>query len=173
MYCSPQECAEYLAKHRLRDKAAGKPVVIVPLVLYTDDTSGNNSKKWHLFNSWSILLAGLPHSHNSQLGNIHFICCSDRVSVLDMAEPIVEQLLDLERDGTVLYHAHLDCQVLVVAPVLCILADNPRASEVVNHLRGSPVKFCRMCMVMLSVKVCMINTCIALTRLTETQHHQQ
>ena len=130
-------------------------------MLYTDDTSGNKSKKWHLFNSWSIVLAGLPHSHNSQLGNIHFICCSDRVSVLDMAEPIVEQLLDLERDGTVLYHAHLDCQVLVVAPVLCILADKP---EVVNHLQGSPVKFCRMCMVMLSVKVCMINTCIALTR---------
>ena len=87
MYCSPQECAEYLAKHCLRDKAAGKPVVIV---LYTDDTSGNKSKKWHLFNSWSILLAGLPHSHNSQLGNIHFICCSDRVSVLEIAEPIVD-----------------------------------------------------------------------------------
>ena len=71
-----QECAEYLAEHRLRDKAAGKPVVTVPLVLYTDDTSG---RTWHLFNSWSIRLAGLPRSHNSQLGNIHFVCCSDSV----------------------------------------------------------------------------------------------
>jgi hypothetical protein len=72
------------------DKSAGKPVVM----LYTDDTSGNRSKKWHLFNSWSVLLAGIPRKQNSQLSKIHFLSCSDSVSVLDMAEPIAEELLD-------------------------------------------------------------------------------
>jgi hypothetical protein len=131
------------------DKSAGKPVVM----LYTDDTSGNRSKKWHLFNSWSVLLAGIPRKQNSQLSKIHFLSCSDSVSVLDMAEPIAEELLDLERKGTVVYDAHLDCQVLVVAPLLCVLADNPRASEVVSHLRGAAAKFCRMCMVILSQNI--------------------
>ena len=149
----PQECSEYLTRHRLADKAEGKPVVTVPLVLYTDDTSGNKSKKWHLFNSWNCLLAGLPRKQNTQLSNIHFVCCSDRVSVLEMAQPIVEELLDLEREGITIYDAHLDCEVLAITPVLCILADNPRASEVVSHLRGAATKFCRMCMVRLQYYV--------------------
>ena len=62
-----QECSEYLASHRLKQRAAGRPVVMVPLILYTDDTSGNKSKKWHCFNSWSVLLAGLPREMNTQL----------------------------------------------------------------------------------------------------------
>ena len=95
------QCAEYLAEHRLRDKAAGKPVVTLPLVLYTDETS---QKRGTYSTAGAVVLLG-SCSHNSQLGNIHFVCCSDRVSVLDM---IVEQLLDLERDGTMLYDAHLD-----------------------------------------------------------------
>ena len=41
--------------------------------------------------------------------------------------------------------------VLVIAPVLAVMGDNPRASEVAGHLTGSPNKFCRQCMV---------NTCI-------------
>ena len=137
----------YLEPHSLRGRAAGKPVVTVPLVLYTDDTSGNRSKKWNLFNSWNVLLAGLPRRLNSQMSNIHFLSCSDTVSVLDMAEPIADELMHLENEDVVVYDAHLDCDVLVVAPLLCIISDNPRSSEVVNHLRGAASKFCRMCMV--------------------------
>ena len=45
----------YLEPHPLKDKAEGKPVVLLPLVLFTDDTSGNKSKKWHKFDSWSVI----------------------------------------------------------------------------------------------------------------------
>ena len=138
---------EYLAPHPLREKASGRPVVMVPLILYSDDLSGNRSKKWHLFNAWNVMLAGLPTKLNACLSNIHFLTCSDSVSVLEMAEPIVEELLHLEREGTEVYDAHLQCNVLAVAPLLCAISDNPRASEMVNHLRGAASKFCRMCMV--------------------------
>ncbi len=66
-------------------KAAGRPVVMLPLLLFSDDTSGNRSKKWHKFDSWSVLFAGLPRHENMK--NIHFICCSDAVSALDMVVP--------------------------------------------------------------------------------------
>ena len=46
-----QKTIEYLAPHPLKDKADGKPVVMLPLVLFSDDTSGNRSKKWHKFES--------------------------------------------------------------------------------------------------------------------------
>ncbi len=120
---------------------------MLPLVLYSDDTSGNKSKKWHLFDSWSVLLAGMPREANAKLPNIHFLCCSDSVSVLEMAEPIAKELVSLETEGAEAYDAHLRRTVLIVAPVMCAIADNPRASEMVNHLRGAARKFCRMCTV--------------------------
>ena len=43
------------------------------------------------------------------------------------------------------YDAYLECEVLLVAPLLCVICDNPRASEVLNHLKGAASKFCRMC----------------------------
>ena len=82
---------------------------------------------------------------NTKLTNIHFLSCSDKAALLEMAEPIAEQLLQLEREGMVVYDAHLECEVLLVAPLLCVICDNPRASEVVNHLKGAASKFCRLC----------------------------
>ena len=37
--------------------------------------------------------------------------------------------------------------VLVVAPVLAIMCDNPRVSQIVGHMTGRPSKFCRVCLV--------------------------
>lgn len=128
-------------------KAAGRPVVMLPLLLFSDDTSGNRSKKWHKFDSWSVLFAGLPRHENMKIKNIHFICCSDVVSALDMAVPLSHELQDLEMHGVDAYDSVMKKHVLVVAPLMCILADNPRASELLNHLGSSSRKYCRMCMV--------------------------
>ena len=40
-----QECASYLAAHPLKAKAAGRKAVMIPLIRFADDTSGNKSKK--------------------------------------------------------------------------------------------------------------------------------
>ena len=95
------------------------------------------------------MLAGLPKELNAKLENIHFIGSSNRVSALDICPPIVEDLFRLETEGIVTYDAHLREDVLAVAPVLCVLCDNPRASEITNHRGCTARKFCRMCMVRL------------------------
>lgn len=64
-----------------------------------------------------------------------------------MAKPLIEDFLALESDGIVVYDAHLECDALLVAPVICILADNPRHCEIVNHLGTSAKMYCRICMV--------------------------
>ena len=46
-----------------------------------------------------------------------------------------------------MYDAHLRQEVLVIAPVLLIMADSPRHSELLNHLGSSARRYCRMCMV--------------------------
>lgn len=64
-----------------------------------------------------------------------------------MVSPIVEELKVLERDGIEAFDAHLQTTLVVVAPVICIICDNPRASEVTNTLGPSARMFCRMCVV--------------------------
>lgn len=115
--------------------------------MFTDDTSGNKSKKWHKFDSWSVMFAGLPRRENAKIVNIHFCCCSDVVSALDMSGPLAQELIELESTGIEAYDSLLSQPVIVLSPLMCILADNPRASELTNHLGASAKRYCRMCMV--------------------------
>lgn len=64
-----------------------------------------------------------------------------------MASPLVEELKLLEHDGIQVFDAHIQTTVIVIAPVICIICDNPRASEITNTLGPSARMFCRMCMV--------------------------
>ena len=129
----------------MKEKAAGRKVVMVPLILFSDDTSGNRSKKWHKYESFYLLLAGLLRRDNMQHVNIHFICSSDSVTPLDMAEPIARELATLENEGAEVFDEYSnENDVLVVAPLLLIKCDNPRASELLNHLGSSANMFRRV-----------------------------
>ena len=101
------------------------------------------------YDSWSFRLGGLPNEENSKFQNIHYICSSNKVSAIEMAAPMVEELLHLQNEGMVVYDAYFKCDVIVVPSVLCILSDNPRASKICNHLGSSTSLFCRVCMVCL------------------------
>eukprot|EP00731_Ephydatia_muelleri_P029726 Em0021g249a len=122
-----QETLLYFMQNPWKFKAAGRKVIMVPLILFSDDTSGNKSRQmgWHV--------------------NVHFVCCSDSVSPSDMARPISEDLARLENEGVEIYDAQSQEKVLVVAPLMLIICDNPRASELANHLGSAANKFCRIC----------------------------
>ena len=64
-----------------------------------------------------------------------------------MVEPLAKDLLELEENGIVTYDAYLKEDVLVVTPILCLICDNPRASELINHLGISATCYCRLCLV--------------------------
>ena len=114
--------------------------------MYIDDVSGNKSKKWNKFDMWSVSLACLPKHESRMFTNIHFVGCSNRLSALEMSGPIVEDLCMLEA-GIRVYDCFLKYEILVIAPVICWLCDNVRASELLNHNGSTAVKLCRMCMV--------------------------
>ena len=141
-----QDIDKYLTPHPLKEKASGRPVIMVPLILFCDDTSGNRSKKWHKFDCWYLLLAGLPHHETSKL---HFVCCSDKVTPLEKREQIVFELNVLEKTGIEVCDATCStCTIaLVIAPFVLIICDNPRASELLGHLGSTALKYCRICMV--------------------------
>ena len=81
--------------------------------------------------------------------NIHLLTSSNRVDVLELIDPVIPDLVQLETTGITTYDAHMhqDDIALVVAPILLGMHDNPRASEIVNHLGSAANLFCRVCMV--------------------------
>ena len=121
-------------------------MIMTPLVVFCDDTSGNKSKVWNKFESFCVLLAGLPQEQNTNLKNIHFVCTSNKVPVMEMARPLVEEFKILE-DGIIAYDAYLCCKVIAVAPIMCILCDNPMGAEICSHLGANTYMFCRICTV--------------------------
>ena len=162
---------QYLTPHPIKGKAAGRKVVMVPFILFSDDTSGNRSKKWHKFESYYLLLAGLPRKENMQHVNIHFICTSDSVTPLEMAEPIARELATLENEGFEVFDAYSNENVLVVAPLLLVICDNPRASELLNHLGSAANMFCRLCEVLYKLTLDVLILVCIFCRLIRGTHH--
>ncbi|KAI9477115.1 hypothetical protein BDB00DRAFT_776005, partial [Zychaea mexicana] len=68
------------------------PVKIVPVNLFTDDTSGNRSKKWNKFDSWSLTPAALPLAERNKRENTHLIAVHNKLTALEMLPFIVEDL---------------------------------------------------------------------------------
>lgn len=77
--------------------------MICPIVLYTDDTSGNKSKKWNKFDCMLVSQFSQPTSENGSPILQH--TCSNRMSALDMTGALVDELLLLE--GVVIYNSYV------------------------------------------------------------------
>lgn len=72
-----------------------------------------------------------------------------------MSKPVVDDLIMLEK-GVHTYDSYLKTEVFVIAPVICLLCDNVRASEILNHRGSRAIKLCRMCMVRCMVCIIII-----------------
>lgn len=107
------------------------PVKITPIILFTDDTSGNISKQYNKYDSWSMTFAAMPFSMRNKRENTFFISAvsgSAGLHAMHLVPGLVEDLLQLEQ-GVVMYSFEHGKKVLVIAPILFIAADNPRHAE--------------------------------------------
>lgn len=66
-------------------------VRIVPISLFSDDTTGNTSKKWNCYDSWTMNVAAFPLVESNKYEN-HFVLCTSnhKITAMDMAAPLVE-----------------------------------------------------------------------------------
>ena len=130
----------YCAPHHMKAKSAGKPAYALPLVLFSDDTSGNKSMaqvyvmvsntSWFV---WTNSFESMQHT-NLFVNVVQTIY----VHALELGKPIAEEeLLLLKTPGIEVCGMLNNQMVIVVAPLICIMADNPMASEIKNYLRGA------------------------------------
>ena len=65
---------------------------------------------------------------------------------MDMCDAIAPELIQLE-EGIEAYHAYHGQLVIILSPLMCIVADNPRASELLNHLGAAARRYYQICIV--------------------------
>ncbi|KAJ3169729.1 hypothetical protein HK101_011435 [Irineochytrium annulatum] len=122
----------------------GLRVVNVPLVLWSDDTSGNISKKWIKVVAWAYTLAGLPFKEAQKPKNIHFICTSKSASGFESSEAIVKSIRD--SSGCIRCYDSLNNEVFIaMVSIFLIAGDNPAQSELCSHIGMNGNLPCRMC----------------------------
>ncbi|KAF7358543.1 hypothetical protein MVEN_00905200 [Mycena venus] len=130
-----------------RAKAQGSRVVVFPMWVYCDDTSGNVSKKWNEHNSFLMMPAGLPREEAQKEYNIHFLCTSNLARPLEMLDGIVDQLEKAQGEGIWVWDVEFNEPVLVIPEVLALLGDNPMQSKFACHIGLRGKLFCRACWV--------------------------
>jgi hypothetical protein len=81
-----------LFPNQWREKAQGRIIHHVPITLYADDTSGNQSKQWNKHISFYFTLAGLHPKFTNQEYHCHFLGTTNVAGVLELAEPIIKEL---------------------------------------------------------------------------------
>lgn len=75
-----------------RVRAQGSIIRSVPVALYSDDTSGNVSKKWNKHMSFYLTLGGLQPKLTNQEYYIEPMCTSNTASALELAGLLVDEL---------------------------------------------------------------------------------
>ncbi|KAI7891101.1 uncharacterized protein EV154DRAFT_91175 [Mucor mucedo] len=122
-------------------------VKVTPITLFSDDYSGNMSKQHNPYESWSMNFAGLPFEDRSKRENTCFIWTApktDGINALSIIPFIVDDLKILEK-GVLMYSAEENEMILVTAPLMFIMADNPAHSDICGILGMTTVFPCRKC----------------------------
>ena len=91
--CWFQEARDILQPHIDKTLSGGKnPSFTVPLLVFSDETSGNTTKKWNRLESFSLSLAGLPRNEIRKTENIHFVSTSNVVPSVALGKSIARDL---------------------------------------------------------------------------------
>ncbi|KAH9809107.1 hypothetical protein DFH28DRAFT_1191574 [Melampsora americana] len=129
-----------------RVKANGLAIRSVPIALYSDDTSGNVSKKWNKHMSYYFTLAGLKPKLTNQEYHIHPLCTSNIASALEQGDQIVDEINHASTTGFRAYDCNTREDVLVIPFILCHMGDSPMHSEISNTTNPSgTLSPCRIC----------------------------
>ncbi|XP_069105899.1 uncharacterized protein [Argopecten irradians] len=116
----------------------GSAIVSVPLNIFIDDLSADQSRRWSPLHAVQMQIAGLSLEEKRKSANTHFISASDKVGILDQMVPICSAVH--------MFDASMMRPVLVISHISSIIADYQMMSYVCNHSGPSAKKFCPKCM---------------------------
>ncbi|KAL0076170.1 hypothetical protein F4703DRAFT_1934585 [Phycomyces blakesleeanus] len=134
-------------------------VNIAPVILFSDDTSGNTSKQFNPYKSWSMKCAALSFEERCSIENILFISAIPKKKGANTASLLPEIVDDLKKleNGVVIFSAEDNAYVLVISPLLWIEADTSCHSELCGLGAPNSTYPCRKCYIKLQSRIPKLN----------------
>lgn len=120
-------------------------VKMIPIILWSDDTSGGSSKKWNPYETFLMNIAAMELKERNKYDNQFFICTHTKLNAMEMVCPISQDLEVLEKSGMIMYDVLSGESVLVFAPVLFLAGDNVRHAELCLSKGSRATCPCRRC----------------------------
>ncbi|KAL9538375.1 hypothetical protein MBANPS3_010977 [Mucor bainieri] len=121
-------------------------VQMIPIILFTENTSGNSTKKCNHCDSYLMTIAAMPLKERNKFENNLFITTHNHLSAMEIIPPLAEDVRMLEQDRVMMYDVDLKKEyVLVFAKVFFMSGDNVQQAELAMN-KGSMSTFpCRRC----------------------------
>tara|TARA_R110002050_G_C8952943_1_gene513549 strand:+ start:2047 stop:4593 length:2547 start_codon:yes stop_codon:yes gene_type:complete len=112
-------------------------IVPVPLMIFSDDMNAGRTKTFSKMDNTILVLPSVPDGNSKSR---HHVSSTKAATLQQQLEAVFEDITRLQK-GAVMFDAWRGRAVLVVADLIAIIADNPRANEICGQMQ----KRCRYC----------------------------
>ncbi|KAG1726440.1 uncharacterized protein EDB91DRAFT_1254343 [Suillus paluster] len=119
------------------EKAQGRMVYMVPLIIFMDDVSRNILKQWNNHHAIYMLNANLPREMLEKEFFVRFVTSSPHAAPME--------LINTAQSGIVAWDCKDEEEVMLIPSGLFLAGDNPMQAEECSHAGLSCNYFCRMC----------------------------
>ncbi|KAH7931055.1 hypothetical protein BV22DRAFT_999145, partial [Leucogyrophana mollusca] len=134
-----------LGPHPLRQKANGRMVYNVPLIIFMDDVSGNVSKQWNKHHAIYMSNANLPREMLEKEFCVRFVTSSPHAAPMELMRAMKESVCRAAESGVITWDCKMDEEVMLIPYGLFIAGDNPMQAEECSHAGLNCNYFCRTC----------------------------
>ncbi|KAG2339510.1 hypothetical protein BDR05DRAFT_1003322 [Suillus weaverae] len=134
-----------LIPHPLREKAKGRMVYSVPLIIFMDDVSGNISKQWNKHHAIYMSNANLPREMLEKEFCVQFVTSSPHAAPMELMHSMQESISKAADSGIIAWDCKFDEEVMLVPQGLFLAGDNPMQAEECSHAGLNCNYFCRTC----------------------------
>ncbi|KZT58588.1 hypothetical protein CALCODRAFT_432368 [Calocera cornea HHB12733] len=133
--------------NRWRLLSQGRRVVAVPLMMWADDVSGNNSKKFNKHNIMCASNLSRPRKQLEEEHNIMFLGATKTALPVEMAGGYMTMLDELFSKGGIAFDPSTREELCFFAWPAIFAGDNPLQSELCSHRGPGANALCRICLV--------------------------
>ncbi|KAJ7069017.1 hypothetical protein B0H15DRAFT_807270 [Mycena belliarum] len=131
--------------HPLREKAGERMVYSIPLAVFIDDVSGNQSKQWNKHFSCYMSNGALPRTKLENEFHVRFVATSTFVSPLEIMQGVRASIEDAFTEPIVAWDCEQKEEVLLRPYGLLFAGDNPMQAELCSCAGLNTNYFCRTC----------------------------
>ncbi|KAJ6632455.1 hypothetical protein B0H10DRAFT_1770681 [Mycena sp. CBHHK59/15] len=131
--------------HPLREKAGSRPVYSIPLAVFIDDVSGNQSKQWNKHFSCYMSNAALPRTKLENEFHVRFVATSPFATPLEIMQGVRASIETSFHEPVVAWDCEAKEEVLLQPYGLLFAGDNPMQAELCSCAGLATNFFCRTC----------------------------